>query len=194
MLSVIVTISIIILLFTTSHSHHRLKNNKLFDQLCQKNLPSHHNKPILLLSESEQVNHIYGQDNQHKHNMKGDTSLKDNVWDELPVRGAFYMFVRNEDLGKVRETMRSLQDRLNSKRNASYPYIFLNNQRFTPEFKKYVRMASSSPDQVYFGQIDLEAWGFPSWVDVNRADNAMARMHTLKIEHAHSQYYHQKQR
>jgi hypothetical protein len=185
----------IVIILVTHHKTTRPADIQLLKKLCHLNTYIEKPPPLIDNSiESNQVTHIYGENNHHKQSMQGDIRLKSNVWDGVPVRGAFYMFVRNQELGKIRETMRSIEDRLNSKTNASYPYIFLNNQRFTPEFKKYVKLASSNPEQVYFGQIDLDAWNFPAWVDSNRADNAMSRMNYLKVEHANSQYFHQKQR
>lgn len=124
----------------------------------------------------------------------GDTVIEESVWDSLPVKGAIYMVVQNAELHAVRATIRSLEDRFNSNLNSSYPWILLNSQVFTDEFKYYVRKAAHDPTRIYFGQIDLEAWGLPYWIDSNRAENAMQRLDRYQVEKAHSHYFHQLQR
>ncbi|KAG1151224.1 hypothetical protein G6F37_008838 [Rhizopus arrhizus] len=99
--------------------------------------------------------------------MKCDTELREDVWDHVQVKGAFYMMTRNEDLPKAKATIKSIEDRFNGR--LGYPWIFLNNQKFSPEFKKYIKKTVSNPDQVYFGQVDLEAWNYPPWIDSVRS-------------------------
>ncbi|KAG1230755.1 hypothetical protein G6F68_019260 [Rhizopus microsporus] len=77
------------------------------------------------------------------------------------------MMTRNEDLPKAKATIKSIEDRFNGR--LGYPWIFLNNQKFSPEFKKYIKKTVSNPDQVYFGQVDLEAWNYPPWIDSVRS-------------------------
>ncbi|RCI07121.1 alpha 1,2-mannosyltransferase 2.4.1 [Rhizopus stolonifer] len=138
--------------------------------------------------ESNKVNYLLEHTESDRH-------LKSNVWDGVPVKGAIYMFVRNEQLQDARATMRSIEDRFNSQQvNGSYPWIFLNHQRFTPEFIKYIRKVANDPDQVYFGRVDLEAWHYPAWIDSHRAENAVKRMVALGIQNSYSLYHRQRMR
>ncbi|RCH83058.1 hypothetical protein CU097_002976 [Rhizopus azygosporus] len=114
------------------------------------------------LPESLKVSYLFGMNDTL---IKSDTRLKEDVWTNLPVKGAFYMMTRNEDLMKARMTMKSIEERFNSKLNSTYPWIFLNNQPFTSEFKRFIKRTATNPDQVYFGHVDLDAWNYPSWID-----------------------------
>ena len=44
--------------------------------------------------------------------------------------------VRNSELDEMKDTLRSFEDRFN--RNYEYPYVFLNDEEFTEEFKAHV--------------------------------------------------------
>ncbi|KAI8370720.1 nucleotide-diphospho-sugar transferase [Radiomyces spectabilis] len=93
-------------------------------------------------------------------------TLNETVWQGLPVKGAFYMMVFNQKLQEARETVRSIEDRFNHK--MGYPWIFLNNQYFTPEFRKYIKKLTNAP--VFFGKIDSDVYGYPNWIDIDRAE------------------------
>lgn len=45
------------------------------------------------------------------------------------------MLVRNSDLSGIMSSMRQIEDRFNRKFN--YPYVLLNDEPFTEDFKKY---------------------------------------------------------
>ncbi|KAJ2043417.1 hypothetical protein GGH13_009784, partial [Coemansia sp. S155-1] len=49
-----------------------------------------------------------------------------------PVRAAFVVLVRNSELSGMKQAMRQIEDRFNSKFN--YPYVFLNDVPFTDDF------------------------------------------------------------
>jgi hypothetical protein len=93
-----------------------------------------------------------------------DYDIPTTTWESLPVRGALYMTVKNEDIQKVRETMRSLNDRLNHRLN--YPWILLCHEGFTEDFIKYTSSLVSGP--VYYGKIDPEALVYPSWINLDK--------------------------
>ncbi|KAI8323164.1 nucleotide-diphospho-sugar transferase [Martensiomyces pterosporus] len=53
-----------------------------------------------------------------------------------------------------------------------YPYVFLSEEPLPDEFKESVRwMAGGNKAKVEFGLI-TEHWGYPRWIDVDRAENA----------------------
>ncbi|CEP61950.1 glycosyltransferase family 15 protein LALA0_S04e04324g [Lachancea lanzarotensis] len=81
------------------------------------------------------------------------------------VKAAFVSLVRNSDLQEILETVRNLEDRYNSKFN--YPYVFLNNEPFDPEFKAAIKNVVSS--SVEFGLIPEAHWSYPEWIDKDRA-------------------------
>jgi alpha 1,2-mannosyltransferase len=81
------------------------------------------------------------------------------------VKAAFVVLVRNKELEGWLNSMRELEDRFN--RNYNYPYVFLNEQNFTEEFKE--RVQSHTKAEVRFGLIPQEHWSIPSWIDEKKA-------------------------
>ncbi|PVV01151.1 hypothetical protein BB560_004441 [Smittium megazygosporum] len=92
------------------------------------------------------------------------------VVDTPPIRkkAALVSLVRNTDLFGMRKTIRQIEDRFNYKYN--YPYIFLNDVPFTEEFKKGIQSLTSS--NVTFDTLDSESWGYPPWIDREKAKQA----------------------
>ncbi|KAI8141346.1 glycosyl transferase [Fennellomyces sp. T-0311] len=106
-----------------------------------------------------------------------DQAIPFETWENLPVKGAFYMLVRNENIQEARSAMRSVEDRFNHQ--YKYPWVLLNNQDFSPSFRKYITMLTDAP--IYFGKIDLNAWNYPSWIDVASAEQKMEIMHAMQV-------------
>lgn len=64
-------------------------------------------------------------------------------------------------------------DRFN--RAYNYPYVFLNDEPFSAEFKTYTSGAASGPCS--YGQIDPSQWGEdPEWIDQEKARDARNSM------------------
>ncbi|KAG7820026.1 hypothetical protein KL928_001463 [Ogataea angusta] len=72
------------------------------------------------------------------------------------MNAAFVVLARNSEIDGVVSSMRSLERHFNQWFN--YPWIFLNNERFTQEFKKKVAQVSSGP--VRFGTVPEAKWKF----------------------------------
>ena len=51
------------------------------------------------------------------------------------ANATFVMLVRNSDLTGIMSSMKQIEDRFNRKFN--YPYVLLNDEPFTEDFKKY---------------------------------------------------------
>ncbi|RCH95968.1 hypothetical protein CU098_004420 [Rhizopus stolonifer] len=98
-----------------------------------------------------------------------DQSIPDHIWDDLPTRGVYYMIVRNERLSEARAVIRSMED--NMKNGTSYPWVLLNNQHFSLNFRKYIKRVTRAT--IFFGKIDLDTWDYPYWIDVPRAEEMM---------------------
>jgi len=93
----------------------------------------------------------------------------------IPDRKAnatFVMLVRNSDLMGIMSSMKQIEDRFNKRFN--YPYVFLNDQPFAEDFKKYISALTNAP--VEFGLIPQEHWVQPQWIDENRASAAREDM------------------
>ncbi|KAJ1731034.1 hypothetical protein LPJ72_004155 [Coemansia sp. Benny D160-2] len=95
-----------------------------------------------------------------------------NVGRIHPVRAAFVVLARNSELHDLRATVRQLEDQFNT--NHHYPYVFLNNEPFTEEFKQAMEWATTG--DCHFGLIPYEHWSMPPWVDRVRARRARAAM------------------
>lgn len=122
-----------------------------------------------------------------KHEIEPDVSIPKDVWNDLPVKGAYYMVVRNEDLGDVRGVIKSMEDHMVN--GTRYPWVLLNNQHFTKEFRVNVQKVTKAP--MFFGKIDLNAWEYPHWIDVPRAEYLMLRQEMDKVYKGASLSYHQ---
>ncbi|KAI9267332.1 glycolipid 2-alpha-mannosyltransferase-domain-containing protein [Sporodiniella umbellata] len=121
-----------------------------------------------------------------------DQMIPTEIWENLPVKGAYYMIVRNEKSNDARAVIASMETHM--KNGTQYPWIILNNQHFSADFRKYVKRVIKAP--VFFGKIDLEAWEYPYWVDVARAEEIISDQEygddqrTAKLSHHQLLRYH----
>lgn len=101
------------------------------------------------------------------------------------VKGAFVVLVRNSELYALRSSMRYLEDRFNHKYN--YPYIFLNEQPFTEEFKNMTRMMTNA--EVKYGLVPTEHWSYPDWIDQDYAAQCRKDLADRDIVYGGSESY-----
>ncbi|KAF9962128.1 alpha 1,2-mannosyltransferase 2.4.1 [Mortierella alpina] len=80
----------------------------------------------------------------------------------------FVMLVRNKDIHGARRTVRQIEDRFN--REYQYPYVFLNDEEFTLDFKEMMQPMSHA--DMRFESIPKEHWSYPEWISVERAAQA----------------------
>ncbi|KAF9052644.1 glycosyltransferase family 15 protein [Panaeolus papilionaceus] len=73
-----------------------------------------------------------------------------------------------------------MEDRFN--RNHGYPWILLNEEPFTDEFKERIQVVTSAP--ISFGLIPREHWQQPAWIDEERAAEARTHMMNQGIIYA----------
>ncbi|KAJ1724402.1 alpha-1,2-mannosyltransferase ktr1 [Coemansia biformis] len=71
----------------------------------------------------------------------------------------------------MRSTVRQIEDRFN--RNYGYPYIFLNDEEFTQEFKEGIRGLTKAP--VHFGKLPKEHWGLSPYVTEEKVNESLER-------------------
>ncbi|KAJ7172462.1 glycosyltransferase family 15 protein [Mycena filopes] len=88
------------------------------------------------------------------------------------ANAAIVMLARNGDLDGTITSVKQMEDRFNKKFN--YPYVFLNEEPFSDEFK--TRVAALTDATVQFGLIPHEHWYQPDWIDETRASAARAAM------------------
>ncbi|KAI8364122.1 glycosyltransferase family 15 protein [Blakeslea trispora] len=82
------------------------------------------------------------------------------------VNAALVILARNKELDALRKTMQQLEARFNSK--FSYPYVFLNDEPFTDEFRELT--TSLTQAETHYGLIPEEHWSYPDWIDIEKAD------------------------
>ncbi|KAF7338286.1 Glycosyltransferase family 15 protein [Mycena venus] len=75
------------------------------------------------------------------------------------ANAAFVMLARNGDLEGAVASVKQMEDRFNKKFN--YPYVFLNEEPFSEEFK--TRITTITDSQVQFGLIPNDHWVQPKW-------------------------------
>ncbi|KAI9472005.1 MAG: nucleotide-diphospho-sugar transferase [Benjaminiella poitrasii] len=101
------------------------------------------------------------------------------------VKAAFVVLARNSELYALRSSMRYLEARFNNKYN--YPWIFLNEQPFTEEFKRLTRMMTQS--EVHYGLVPTEHWSYPDWINQTKAAESRKSMADRGIVYGGSESY-----
>lgn len=72
-------------------------------------------------------------------------------------------------------------------RKYGYPYVFLNNQDFSTEFKTTVESLTNA--RVLFGKIDASMWEYPDHVNQTCASEYRNRMEAQGIPYGGSESY-----
>ncbi|KAH3675659.1 hypothetical protein WICMUC_002576 [Wickerhamomyces mucosus] len=95
------------------------------------------------------------------------TEYSDLMAYEERANAAFMTLARNEDLDKLAQSIRSVEDRFNHRFH--YDWVFLNNEEFTIEFQKQIRNLCSG--NVTFYKIPEEFWSYPELIDMRKVFN-----------------------
>ncbi|KIP09616.1 glycosyltransferase family 15 protein [Phlebiopsis gigantea 11061_1 CR5-6] len=91
---------------------------------------------------------------------------------ERKANATFVLLARNSDLNGMATSMKQMEDRFNKK--FQYPYVFLNEEPFSDEFKERITALTDAP--VEFGLISKEHWYQPDWIDEQKATEAREQM------------------
>ncbi|KAJ1926320.1 alpha 1,2-mannosyltransferase 2.4.1, partial [Linderina pennispora] len=110
---------------------------------------------------------------------------EDDAGIEEKVSAAFVILTRNRDLKDLRETLIQLEDRINRKYH--YPYVFLNNEPFSDEFKEKISKVITG--EAEFGLIPKEHWSYPEWINQTKAAEVRKDMAERKIIYGGSESY-----
>lgn len=108
----------------------------------------------------------------------------------------FVFLCRNSDINGVVSSIQQMEDRFN--KDYGYPWILLNEEPFTEEFKRYQnfsaqisgtyevyrRVSVLTDAPIHFGQIPKEHWFQPDWIDENKAREGRLRMMAQGIIYA----------
>ncbi|KAI8147147.1 nucleotide-diphospho-sugar transferase [Fennellomyces sp. T-0311] len=101
------------------------------------------------------------------------------------VKAAFVILARNSDLNGVRFAIRQVEDRFNRKFN--YPYVFLNEQDFSNEFKTLTSTLTKA--NTFYGKIDPSMWSYPEHINQTHAAECRKDMADRKIIYGGSEPY-----
>jgi alpha 1,2-mannosyltransferase len=98
------------------------------------------------------------------------------------------MLARNSDVQGAVNSIQHLEDRFNRKRR--YPWVFLNDEPFDDEFKRFVlhakllylltrarrRVRLQTDSEVFFGEIPKEHWVQQEWINETLAAENRKKM------------------
>jgi len=101
------------------------------------------------------------------------------------AKAVFVVLARNSELWTFLESMRQMEDRFNHW--AQYDYVFLNDEDFSEEFKKYTQALTKA--NCYYGKIQSDHWNQTDWIDEDKARAAREEMMAKNVIYAHSVPY-----
>lgn len=99
---------------------------------------------------------------------------------------ALVMLARNSELAAARHTVSSVEDRFN--RWFHYPYVFLNDEPWDPEFIRVMNQTVSG--EARFEVIPRDQWTYPDWVDQRAARESIAKQGEKGIHYGGMESYH----
>ncbi|KAG0744809.1 hypothetical protein G6F57_010406 [Rhizopus arrhizus] len=103
------------------------------------------------------------------------------------AKAAMVILVRNKEQNDIAETLVNFEDRFN--KNFKYPYVFLNEEPFTDEFKDAMKKAAPNAD-LRFGLVPERHWSYPSWVNKTLAAEKRAEMGRNQVYYGELESYH----
>ncbi|KAG9048688.1 alpha 1,2-mannosyltransferase 2.4.1 [Tulasnella sp. UAMH 9824] len=113
-----------------------------------------------------------------------DAPLK-NLTQPRKANAAFVILARNQDLNGVLDSIQQNEDRFNKK--FGYPYVFLNDEPYEPDFIKYTSEVISTTAE--YGVIPHDHWHQPKWIDEDRATAARKKLEAQDVMYADSVPY-----
>ncbi|KAK9478473.1 nucleotide-diphospho-sugar transferase [Lipomyces japonicus] len=102
------------------------------------------------------------------------------------ANAALVILARNKELEGVIDSMKSIERHFN--RWYHYPYVFLNDGDFEPEFIHTILRHTDS--EVEFGKIEKELWDFPEWADEEEVNESIAMQGDQAIMYGGMASYH----
>lgn len=115
----------------------------------------------------------------------GQSTLADSPAPGERMNATFVTLARNSDVWEISRSIRQVEDRFNRKYN--YDWVFLNDAEFDETFKSVTSALTSG--RTRYGKIDSEHWGFPSFIDQDKAAKVREDMHERKIIYGDSISY-----
>ncbi|ODV91426.1 glycosyltransferase family 15 protein, partial [Tortispora caseinolytica NRRL Y-17796] len=97
----------------------------------------------------------------------------------------FVSLVRDSDISGILQSIEQVEKRFNSIYH--YDWVFLNDGDFSEEFREKVQKACSG--NVYFGKVPREHWGYPDFIDQDKAAAVREQMKNDNIIYGDSESY-----
>jgi alpha 1,2-mannosyltransferase len=88
------------------------------------------------------------------------------------VNACIIILAKNKDLSNVIRLISQFEKALNMK--TTYPYIFLNNKKFTDNFKQNILNITNS--KVEFGLINEKEWNVPKFINQTRLNESLEKI------------------
>ncbi|KAK9465932.1 nucleotide-diphospho-sugar transferase [Lipomyces arxii] len=101
------------------------------------------------------------------------------------ANATFVTLARNEDIWSLVKSIRHVEDRFNHKFH--YDWVFLNDGDFDETFMEVTQSLISG--EVKFGKIPKEHWGYPEWIDQEKAAYTREEMRKKQIIYGDSVSY-----
>ena len=101
------------------------------------------------------------------------------------MNATFVTLARNSDVWEISRSIRQVEDRFNY--NFHYDWVFLNDEEFDETFKQVTSALVSGTTK--YGKIAEEHWGFPSFIDQEKAAKTRQDMAERKIIYGDSVSY-----
>jgi hypothetical protein len=143
------------------------------------------------IGQKDAINSIYNPDSRmNDPNISGtEETLHPQVAKnafEPPVKAAFVVLARNDEVFRLMSSMRHLENRFNKKFN--YPWVFLNEEPFSDEFKELTSKMTNA--EVHYGLIPVEHWSYPDWINQTFAAEARVEMGKNHVGKGEIEAYH----
>ncbi|KAI7202237.1 Alpha-1,2 mannosyltransferase [Hortaea werneckii] len=101
------------------------------------------------------------------------------------MNATFITLALNSDVWEISHSIRQVEDRFNCRYN--YDWVFLNDEDFDETFKSVTSALASG--RTRYGKIDSAHWGFPDFVDQEKATKAREDMQERTIPYGNSVSY-----
>lgn len=96
-----------------------------------------------------------------------------------------FILCRNSDLKGISNTLKNFEEMFNKK--FGYPYVMVNDEDFTEEFKTRIKSIVSS--DVQFGKLTEDEFGIPKFIDMNKVKAYMDILKAANIIYGDSLSY-----
>ncbi|KAI7468308.1 Alpha-1,2 mannosyltransferase [Hortaea werneckii] len=123
--------------------------------------------------------------NPYSGSLGGQNSLSSDTAPGPRMNATFVTLARNSDVWEISRSIRQVEDRFNHRYH--YDWVFLNDAEFDETFKSVTGALTSG--RTRYGKIDKEHWGFPEFIDQDKAAKVREDMHERKIIYGDSISY-----